>query len=196
MFEQNFTSQSSLPTLPLQLIPLSLPTPSPQGISPAIINNVSSVSPSRVAIPPEVRLNTARLLSQLLANLLDLRSHFQVCHWNVKGMEFSALHPFFKELYEELDPIIDKLGERVAGMGAMTIGTCRDVARDTQLKELEIALYKGGLYINALADCVGFCGGQARAIAQCGCDEVTNNMLQEIAQQLDHILYLLEAHLS
>jgi starvation-inducible DNA-binding protein len=61
----------------------------------------------------------------------DLAKHLAIClsstvlakfiaqgyHWNVKGIEFSQLHDFFGEIYEDYESAIDPLGESIRKLG-------------------------------------------------------------------------------
>lgn len=61
----------------------------------------------------------------------DLAKHLAIClggtviskfiahgyHWNVKGIEFSQLHDFFSEIYEDYDSAIDPLAESIRKLG-------------------------------------------------------------------------------
>jgi starvation-inducible DNA-binding protein len=65
------------------------------------------------------------LMEQLLAALrITLANSFELYfkahghHWNVEGMEFSQLHEFFGELYQEVFNSIDPLAEEIRKLDA------------------------------------------------------------------------------
>lgn len=160
------------------------------------ISAMTSVFPSKSDIPPQNRAITCQLLNQLNINLLDLQSHFRVAHWNLKGIEFQYLHGLFGEVYNEiLQEIIDALAERIGGLGGMTLGTSRDIARDTQLQEFRIDGYRALPYLDALTTNLAYCLRQCRLFANSDIDDTSSNFLQDIAAKLDHVFYLLESHL-
>jgi starvation-inducible DNA-binding protein len=164
------------------------------------IASMTAVFPSKSDMSPESRVKSAQLLNQLLANLNDLQSQFKVAHWNIKGAEFIYLHKLFGKIYSELLlEAIDSVAERIAGLGGMAMGTARDTARDTQLQEFKIDQYRARPYLDALTTNLGYCAGQARAIAielDCGCGRTTANFLQDVAKKLDDVMYLLESQLQ
>lgn len=168
-------------------------------LSPAITSMIF-LHPSKSDVPPDARIRSNQLLNQLLENLSDLQSQFKVAHWNVKGMEFYSLHKLFGEIYSDtLLNIIDSLAERITGSDGMALGTGRDIARDTQLVEFNIGLYRAQPYLEILTTNLAYCVAQARAIARelsCNCDETTANFLQDLAARLDKVMYLLKAHLQ
>ena len=61
----------------------------------------------------------------------DLAKHLAIClsgtvvsrfvaqgyHWNVKGIEFSQLHDFFGEIYEDYESAIDPFAENIRKLG-------------------------------------------------------------------------------
>jgi len=65
------------------------------------------------------------LMEQLLAALrITLANSFELYfkahghHWNVEGMEFSQLHEFFGDLYQEVFNSIDPLAEEIRKLDA------------------------------------------------------------------------------
>ena len=65
------------------------------------------------------------LMEQLLAALrITLANSFELYfkahghHWNVEGMEFSQLHEFFGDLYQEVFNSIDSLAEEIRKLDA------------------------------------------------------------------------------
>ncbi len=59
----------------------------------------------------------AEKLSHLLADTVVARFIAQGYHWNVKGIEFSQLHDFFGEIYEDYDSAVDPLAENIRKLG-------------------------------------------------------------------------------
>ena len=51
----------------------------------------------------------ASILNQQLADTFDLYSQLKQAHWNVKGMQFYALHLLFDKLSEEILDDIDTI---------------------------------------------------------------------------------------
>jgi starvation-inducible DNA-binding protein len=59
----------------------------------------------------------ATKLSHLLGDVVTLNHIVQGYHWNVKGIEFSQMHDFFEEIYEDVDGSIDPLAENIRKIG-------------------------------------------------------------------------------
>jgi starvation-inducible DNA-binding protein len=54
---------------------------------------------TRNDLPPAVRLQVCELLNRRLADCIDLQTQCKQAHWNVKGVNFIALHELFDEAH-------------------------------------------------------------------------------------------------
>ena len=68
---------------------------------------------TKIDIPAETRTKVIGLLSQQLADTLDLFTQIKQAHWNVKGIHFIALHELFDKLAEETEDYVDDMAERI-----------------------------------------------------------------------------------
>ncbi len=62
-------------------------------------------------------------LCQVLADGYALLGITHVCHWNVEGPTFFALHQAFEEQYTELFTAIDEIAERIRALGGYAPGS-------------------------------------------------------------------------
>jgi len=63
-----------------------------------------------------------KALRQVVADSYTLLGETHLCHWNVRGHEFFALHQAFQEQYTELFQAIDEIAERIRALGAFAPG--------------------------------------------------------------------------
>jgi starvation-inducible DNA-binding protein len=56
-------------------------------------------------------------LSHLLADSVTMKFIAQGYHWNVKGIEFSQLHDFFGDIYEDVEGATDPTAELIRKLG-------------------------------------------------------------------------------
>jgi starvation-inducible DNA-binding protein len=86
-------------------------------------------------LPPHdaAREKLARGLSGLLADTYMLYNTTQVCHWNVEGPGFAALHDLFEVQYREMAEAIDDIAERVRALGYYAPGRLHDVLENSRL---------------------------------------------------------------
>src|SRR5678816_3692427 len=90
-------------------------------------------SPSQ--LPADARAELAKTLNARLADGLDLHSQIKVAHWNIKGPQFSSLHPLFETFAVSLAAHNDAIAERAVTLGARAYGTVRHVAKTSKLAE-------------------------------------------------------------
>jgi starvation-inducible DNA-binding protein len=90
-------------------------------------------SPSRLS--EQARQKIADTLNARLVDGLDLHSQIKVAHWNIKGPQFTSLHPLFEEFAVSLAAHNDNIAERAVTLGARVYGTARHVAAKSRLPE-------------------------------------------------------------
>lgn len=69
-------------------------------------------------------------LNQLQADSHSLFVKFHDYHWNVKGMQFFAVHEYTEKAYEQMADLFDDLAERALQLGGKAI-TCQKMLLDT-----------------------------------------------------------------
>jgi starvation-inducible DNA-binding protein len=65
----------------------------------------------------EEKIVLAEKLSQLLSDVVTMKFIAHGYHWNVKGIEFTQMHDFFEEIYEDVDGAIDPIAENIRKIG-------------------------------------------------------------------------------
>ena len=83
-------------------------------------NHAPALRPTRIDMPPEIRLDVITLLNQTLACTVDLRSQVKQACWNVKGKDFAPLHTLFATMATELEGLLRPGGRthrRAGGSG-------------------------------------------------------------------------------
>src|SRR5581483_5432721 len=89
----------------------------------------------KIGIPEKDREGGIKILTELLCDEYVLSAKTKKYHWNVIGPDFSELHKFLEEQYEEVDEIVDSVAERIRSLGGQTIGTLTEFVQYTHLKE-------------------------------------------------------------
>ncbi len=74
-------------------------------------------------------------LSAILSDGVMLYIKTRKFHWNVKGESFMELHKLFESHYKQLEEAIDEVAERINKLGAPTIGTMKEFAALSAVKE-------------------------------------------------------------
>jgi starvation-inducible DNA-binding protein len=75
------------------------------------------------------------LLSNGLSNEVMLYTKTRKFHWNVCGESFMEFHKLFEAQYTELEEAIDEIAERINKLGGKTIGTTKEFAERSAIKE-------------------------------------------------------------
>jgi starvation-inducible DNA-binding protein len=154
---------------------------------------------TRNDLPPPVRAKMIALLNQQLADTFDLFSQTKQAHWNVKGMQFHALHELFDKLAANLGEHTDTLAERVAALGGTALGTVRMAAAATRLREVPVDFEGSEATVRVMAERYAeLAKSTRRAIDKADeeGDADTADLFTGISRDLDKHLWFLEAHLG
>ncbi len=154
---------------------------------------------TRITLPLTTRKKIIALLSQNLADAIDLYSQIKQAHWNVRGQDFIALHELFDKVATLAAEHVDLLAERIAQLGGETRGTVRVAAKHSRLSEYPLTISDDRQHVAAVADVIAAAGGNYRkAITQSddAGDAVTADLFTQIARELDKQLWFVEAHLQ
>lgn len=76
-------------------------------------------------------------LRQVVADSYALMGQTHICHWNVRGSGFFALHQAFEVQYTELFTAVDEIAERIRALGALAPGGLGNLAKIAGIKEIE-----------------------------------------------------------
>lgn len=100
--------------------------------APAVTQKFDTVSQRLpIGLADDVRLESVRMLNQLLADTMTLRDLYKKSHWQVTGPTFYQLHLLFDKHYEEQSELVDTIAERIQILGGVAIAMAADVAENT-----------------------------------------------------------------
>ena len=154
---------------------------------------------TKIDIAKETRGQIIAILNQRLADASDLKSQAKQAHWNVKGMNFIALHELFDQVSTEVETHIDDIAERITTLGGVALGTIRVVAQNSSLSEYPLEITDGAAHVDALSNALADFGKKVRAdidaTDELG-DKDTADLLTGISRAIDKLLWFVEAHLQ
>lgn len=155
--------------------------------------------PTKNDLPEGIRSKVTELLNARLADAIDLQTQCKQAHWNVKGVNFIALHKLFDEINEDVEDYVDLIAERAVQLGGSAEGTARSVAKRSALPEYGAKGPDSREHVQALSTALaGFGKGVRAAIGQS--DELgdadTTDVFTEISRGVDKWLWMVEAHLQ
>jgi starvation-inducible DNA-binding protein len=154
---------------------------------------------TQIDIPADKRTQSIAILNQQLADTFDLLSQTKQAHWNVKGMNFIALHELFDKFAAEVTVYVDDLAERVTSLGGSAHGTVRIAARNSRLTEFPLEGIDCETAVQELSKRYAELAASTRKAiditADLG-DADTADLLTGISRGLDKSLWFIEAHLQ
>jgi starvation-inducible DNA-binding protein len=154
---------------------------------------------TKIDISEETREKVTGILGSRLADAIDLKFQAKQAHWNVKGMNFIALHELFDQISTEADTHIDDIAERITTLGGTALGTVRVSAQRSSLQEYPLEITDGESHVDALSSALADFGKKVRA----DIDETTElgdadsaDLLTGISRAVDKSLWFVEAHIQ
>lgn len=154
---------------------------------------------TRNDLPLKVRQKIAALCNARLADATDLMLQAKVAHWNVKGVNFIALHELFDKVYDAAGEAVDEIAERCVALGGQAMGTVRTAARESNLKEYPATISQWKDHVAALSDRIATFGKLVReaidAADEAG-DADTADLFTGISRSMDKMLWFVESHLA
>lgn len=152
---------------------------------------------TKISLSLDKRKASIELLQQCLVSSIDLSAMSKQAHWNVKGETFISLHELFDRLHGTVVNFSDKVAERLTSLGGSTKATTQSVAKQSTLSHYPEDIFQGKEHLEHLTIAIANLGGLARdaidktvTIGDLG----TSDLFTEYSRELDHFLWLLEAH--
>lgn len=154
---------------------------------------------TKIDIAKGKREKLIAILNQRLADAGDLKSQAKQAHWNVKGMNFIALHELFDQVSTELDTHVDDIAERITTLGGIAMGTVRLAAEKSSLTEYPHEISDGADHVDALSSALADFGKKVRAdidTTDALDDKDTADLFTGISRSVDKLLWFVEAHIQ
>ncbi len=155
---------------------------------------------STIGLLEKNQVKVVDILNKVLANESILSTKTRNYHWNVIGPNFSELHKFFDEQYEQLDDIIDQVAERSRALGGKSIATMTEFLVKTSLKE-HPKQYPEALQMvfNLLQDHKAIIRNLRKDLETCASeydDMGTSNFLTDLMEKHEKMAWMLGAFLE
>lgn len=141
----------------------------------------------------------------LVVNLNDLLSNFQVyyqnlrgLHWNIKGKSFFELHVKFEEFYTDSQEKIDMIAERILTLGGSPLHTFEDYSALAKVpvgKNISNDVEGVQLVVNSLSELLKI---ERSILLEAGeaNDEGTNAMMSDFIAEQEKTIWMLNAWLQ
>lgn len=159
--------------------------------------NGIALHPTKNEMNENLRASMVGLLQKHLGSAIDLSYSCKQAHWNVKGMNFIAVHKLFDELHEQTEAYVDLIAERLTALGGQAQGTVQAASQNTILTPYPLDLVDSEGHLKRLADNFANIGKAVRDAVkesdEAG-DDLTADLFTQIGRGLDESLYFLESH--
>ena len=137
-------------------------------------------------------------LRVVVADSYALLGQTHICHWNVRGPNFFALHVAFEEQYTELFTAIDEIAERIRALGYLAPGGLSNLAALAGTKEInedagaeEMVKHLSDLNQSLVSDLKS-----ARDTAEDIGDSQTEDLMIERIQVHEKTMWMLDSYLA
>lgn len=154
---------------------------------------------TRMSLPEKERVQLIAMLNKTLASTADLYAQCKQAHWNIKGMQFIALHLLLDTIAEEVEEQVDIVAERITSMGGTAFGTLQEAVKNTQLRLYPIDIFEIKDHLEHLTHNFAILGELSRDNIDESAkldDMATNDLYIDLVRMLDKNLWFLEAHLQ
>lgn len=154
---------------------------------------------TKIDIDKDTREKMIEILNARLADSMDLKSQAKQAHWNVKGMNFIALHELFDQVATQVEEHTDTIAERVTILGGTAEGTVRVSAQKSSLEQYPMEITDGRDHVDALSSRLADFGKKIRANiddADKAGDMDTADLFTEVSRDIDKLLWFVEAHIQ
>ncbi|WP_411837659.1 DNA starvation/stationary phase protection protein Dps [Paracoccus sp. ME4] len=141
-------------------------------------------------------------ISELNARLVDglaLSMAIKQAHWNVKGINFIAVHELLDTVNANLQGHLDTMAERVQVLDGVAEGTAEIVAKSSTLKPYPTNLTKSADHIREICARMREHGANLRAAIDAtdeAGDANTADLFTAASRTADKDLWFLESHLE
>ena len=138
-------------------------------------------------------------LNARLADGLALSMAIKQAHWNVKGINFIAVHELFDTVHANLEAHLDVFAERVQVLDGVAVGTAEAVAKRSTLKEYPTDLVKSADHIREICARMRDHGEKLRAAIDAtdeAGDANTADIFTAASRTADKDLWFMESHLE
>ncbi|BCP51662.1 DNA protection during starvation protein [Kaistia sp. 32K] len=154
---------------------------------------------SSIDLKSNTKTASIELLNAVLADSIDLALVTKQAHWNLKGLQFIAIHEMLDGFRTEIDGHADTVAERAVQLGGFALGTTQAVASATKLAPYPTEISKIKDHLAELIERYAHVANEVRK----GIDKAndlgdadTADILTGYSRALDKALWFLESHLE
>lgn len=140
--------------------------------------------------------NTTKKLIQIQADAHALWVRFHGYHWNIKGLQFYAIHEMTENAYEAMAKLFDDAAERALQLGGRALTCAKDLLENTKVPKCEKKdAFGAAEVLEGLKRDYGYLLGEFKALdtlAQKDGDTTTSSFAQDKIAEFEKAIWMLE----
>lgn len=137
---------------------------------------------------------TEKLLQiQADAHILWIRFHNY--HWNVKGLQFAAIHSYTEDAYEDMAKLFDDTAERVLQLGDKALVCPKALLENAKVPKIEKCCFTTTEVLELIREDYKYLLSELKKLdelADKAGDTTTSNLAQDKIAELEKALWMLD----
>ena len=156
----------------------------------------TAVTSHGAALAVDTRLESGRILQELLIDVLELSLQGKQAHWNLRGRMFRELHLLLDELVDDARTHSEELAERCLALGLAADGRTGTIARGTHLDAFPEGRVEDHEVVELMVRRLHTVSEVGRSqLGRLGkLDPVSQDRVNEVLGGLEKHLWMFEAH--
>lgn len=143
--------------------------------------------------------NVAQQLLQLQADAHSLWIKFHNYHWNVKGLQFAAIHQYTEEAYEQMATLFDDVAERLLQLKEKAIVCPKELCEKAKAPRVEKADFAATEVLELIKADYTYLLKEFKNLDEAATkasDTTTSNLAQDKIAHLEKAIWMLESTLQ
>lgn len=138
-------------------------------------------------------------LTQLQADAHFLWVKFHNYHWNVKGLQFYAVHAYTEDAYEKMATLFDDVAERILQLKGEALVCVNELAKRAKIKHVDKTCFTPSEVLEGVREDYTYLLKAFKALDELASkenDTSTSNLAQDKIAELEKALWMLDSSLT